>query len=154
VGKKTGNNPTDRAKKGTSRSVITDGSGVPLGLITAGANVHDTKLFEETLNAVIVDKPDGIHNLLGDKGYDSDLNRHISWAYGYEPHIRSRGEEIKRKKKDPRKRNRRWVVERTFSWFNKFRRLYIRWEKKSKNYDAFLHIACAVIAFRASGILG
>jgi putative transposase len=93
-------------------------------LITAGANVHDTKLFEETLNAMILDKPHGTHHLLGDKGYDSDLNRHISFAYGYEPHIRSRGEEIKRKKKDPRKRNRRWVVERTFSWFNKFRRLY------------------------------
>lgn len=123
-------------------------------MITAGANVHDSKLFEVTLSNVVVEKPCETHHLLGDKGYDSDLNRHISWAYGYQPHIRSRGEEIQRKKKDPRKQNRRWVVERTFSWFNKFRRLYVRWEKKSKNYEAFLHIACAVIAFRASGVLG
>ncbi len=154
VGKKIGNNPTDRSKLGTTRSLITDGYGVPLGVIIAGANVHDSKLFEQTILNMIIEKPDGTHHLCGDKGYDSDLNRHISWAYDYQPNIHSRSEEIQKKKKNPNKKSRRWVVERTFSWLNKFRRLYIRWEKKSKNYEAFLHIACAIIAFRASGILG
>ncbi|WP_274381936.1 transposase [Noviherbaspirillum sedimenti] len=49
---------------------------------------------------------------------------------------------------------RRWVVERTHSWMNRFRGLLIRWEKKSENYLAFLHIACGVIAWRATGLLG
>lgn len=127
---------------------------MPLGLVVAGANVHDTKLFEETLKSLIIDKPEKLHHLCGDKGYDSNLNRHIAWAYDYEPHIHCRGQEIERKKKDPKKKNRRWVVERTFSWFNKFRRLFTRWEKKAKNYEAFLHFVSAIIGFKAAGILG
>lgn len=122
--------------------------------MVAGANIHDTKLFEDTIKNIIIDKPEKLHHLCGDKGYDSNLNRHIAWAYNYEPHIHCRGQEIERKKKDPKKKNRRWVVERTFSWFNKFRRLFTRWEKKAKNYEAFLHLASAIIAFRAAGILG
>jgi putative transposase len=45
--------------------------------------------------------------------------------YGYTAHIRSRGEE---NIKIPGFRVRRWVVERTHSWLNRFRRLLIRWE--------------------------
>jgi IS5 family transposase len=99
AGKKTGNNPTDRLKCGTKRSLITDGSGVPLGLVVAGANVHDTKLMEETLKSIIIDKPNKLHHLCGDKGYDSNLNRHTAWACNYKPHIHCRGEEIERKKR-------------------------------------------------------
>ncbi|MEK7751404.1 MAG: IS5/IS1182 family transposase, partial [Acidobacteriota bacterium] len=46
---------------------------------------------------------------------------------------------------------RRWVGERTHSWMNRFRRILIRWEKKDENYDAMLHVALALIAFRAGG---
>jgi hypothetical protein len=42
----------------------------------------------------------------------------------------------------------------THSWFNRFRRLLIRWEKKPENYLAFLHFTCAWVTFRAAGILG
>jgi len=55
---------------------------------------------------------------------------------------------------DLSERARRWVVERTHSWFNRFRRLLIRWEKKAENYVAFVHFACAWVTFRAAGILG
>jgi nucleotide-binding universal stress UspA family protein len=51
-------------------------------------------------------------------------------------------------------RARRWVVERTHSWLNRFRRLLIRWEKKGENYLGMLHLACAIITSRASGLLG
>ena len=48
----------------------------------------------------------------------------------------------------------RWVVERTHGWMNRFRRILVRWDKSPDNYIAFLHFACAFIAFRAAGLLG
>jgi transposase len=47
---------------------------------------------------------------------------------------------------------RRWVVERTNSWMNRFRRLLIRWEKRIENYVAMLHLACAWITYRRGGL--
>lgn len=74
--------------------------------------------------------------------------------FGFTAHIRSRGEEAHTLKKEAGQRARRWVVERTYSWMNRFRRILIRWEKKAENYVAFLHFACALIAFRAAGLFG
>jgi putative transposase len=51
-------------------------------------------------------------------------------------------------------RAQRWVVERTHSWLNRFRRILVRWEKKAENYIALLHFACALIALRAAGLFG
>ena len=51
-------------------------------------------------------------------------------------------------------RARRWVVERTHSWMNRFRRILIRWEKKVENYFGMLHLVCAFITYRCSGLLG
>ena len=73
-------------------------------------------------------------------------------VWGYTAHIRTRGEEAKAKERIPGYRARRWVVERTHSWLNRFRRLLIRWEKKAENYLAMLHFACAWITFRAAGV--
>ena len=42
----------------------------------------------------------------------------------------------------------------THSWMNRFRRVFIRWEKKAENYEAFLHLTCAYITIRAAGVLG
>ncbi len=49
---------------------------------------------------------------------------------------------------------RRWVVERTHSWMNRFRRVLIRWEKKVENYFGMLHFVCAWITYRSCGLLG
>ncbi len=43
---------------------------------------------------------------------------------------------------------RRWVVERTGSWHNRFRKLLVRWEKKAQNYLALVHLACCFIVYR------
>jgi transposase len=61
--------------------------------------------------------------------------------------VRPRGEEAKLLRADTRKKARRWVVERTHSWLNRFRRILIRWEKKTSNYLAMLHLAFAMITF-------
>jgi len=88
-----------------------------------------------------------------DKGYDYPDIDELVEEYGYTTHIRRRGEE-KIEKKIPGHKARRWVVERTHSWMNRFRRLLIRWEKKIENYLAMLHFACAWITFRAAGLFG
>lgn len=154
VGKKTGPNPTDRAKSGTKRSLLTDGDGVPLSMVTASAQTHDSKLFEPTLENMILEKPEGQHHICADKAFDSGAIRQLAEERDYRSHIKSRGDEKMEKKKNPNKKARRWVVERTHSWFNKFRRLLVRWEKKAANYEACLHLVSAVIAFKAAGVFG
>lgn len=89
-----------------------------------------------------------------DKGYDYADVRATVAAYGYTAHIRTRGEEATAKQAIPGYRARRWMVERTHSWMNRFRRVLIRWEKKVTNYRGFLHLACAWIAFRAAKVIG
>jgi transposase len=89
-----------------------------------------------------------------DKGYDYDEVRALLVEFGFTAHIRSRGEEAKELVREAGKRARRWVVERSHSWMNRFRRILVRWEKKPEHYLAFLHFACALIAFRAAGLFG
>ena len=89
-----------------------------------------------------------------DKGYDFADTREVLRALGYTPHVRSRGEEKIDLSVIPGFRARRWVVERTHSWLNRYRRLLIRWDKNAENYLALTHFACAIIAFRGAGVSG
>lgn len=89
-----------------------------------------------------------------DKGYDYEEVRALVEEFGYTAHIRARGEEATAIKREVGYKARRWVVERTHSWMNRFRRVLIRWEKKPENYLAMLHLACALITFRAAGLPG
>jgi len=137
---------------------LVEGAGVPIGVAVDGANRHDMKLARPTLDSIVVPRPeptkDEPQNMCLDKAYDFPEVRDLLEEYGYTAHIRSRGEEIKDKKKIPGYRARRWVVERTHSWMNRFRRLLIRWEKKEENYIAMLHFACAWITYREGGLFG
>ena len=158
MGKKTYPNPTDRAKGGVNRSLLTEGHGVPVGLVVAGANRPDMKLVEETVDSLIVKRPRPTktrpQGLCLDKGYDYAAVREIVQEFGFTAHIRARGEEAQAINRQAGFKARRWVVERTHSWMNRFRRVLIRWDKKVENYLAFLHFACALIAFRAAGLFG
>ena len=132
---------------------------MPLALAVAGANVHDKWLVEPTLKGFAVRRPRSkqrgrTQHFCGDKGYDYADTRALLRRWGYTLNIKSRGEEMRQLRSYPRYRARRWVVERSQSWLNRFRRLLIRWEKKAANYEAFLHLACAWITFRAAGVFG
>jgi len=154
----TGPNPTDRAKSGTKRCVLTEGEGVPLAVVVDGANRNDMKMTAATLDAIVVDRPEPTRDLPQhlalDKGFDYQEVRDAVAARHYIAHIRARGEEVAAKREMPGYRARRWVVERTHSWMNRFRRLLIRWEKKVENYLAMLELACAFISFRAAKVFG
>lgn len=138
--------------------MLTDGNGIPLGITTSGANTHDKRLVEATLESMPIERPEPTarapQHMCMDKGYDYVDIRELIDAWGYTAHIKSRGQEESERKEIPGYRARRWVVERTHSWFNRFRRLLIRWEKKVENYVAFLHFACALMTYRAAGVLG
>lgn len=157
-GEQTGPHPTDRGKDGVKRSLLTEGHGVPLGLAVAGANRHDMKLLRDTIESIVVERPtptpEQPQGMCLDKGYDYQVVRDTLAEFGFTAHIRARGEEAQAIKCEAGFRARRWVVERAHSWLNRFRRILIRWEKKPKNYIAFLHFACALIAYRAAGLFG
>ena len=131
---------------------MVDAEGGPLSLAIAGANAHDTKLLEATLEAIVVVPPepseDEPQHLCLDKAYDNPTGHAAAVRFGHTPHIRRIGEE----KLDPRGRRRfparRWVVERTLGWLSKCRGLLVRYEKKAANYMAQLQLACALLWFR------
>ena len=156
--KSTGANPTDRAKSGVKRSLHVEADGVPIGVAVSGANTHDMKLTEPTLENMMIDrpKPTKIHpqNMCLDKGFDFPEINELVAEWGYTGHIARKGVDQSKRKRIPGYRARRWVVERTTSWMNRFRRLLIRWEKKEENYLAILHLACAWITYQRAGILG
>jgi transposase len=89
-----------------------------------------------------------------DKGYDYDEARAIVQEFGFTAHIRTRGEEAKSIKQIAGFKARRWVVERTHSWMNRFRRILVRWEKLPETFIAMLHFAYGIITWRATGLLG
>jgi transposase len=131
------------------RHILTDGRGVPLSACISGANVHDKWLVGEALDAVVVRAPRGPRrpqNICLDKGYDyADTEAEVT-ARGITPHIRRRGEPAMLG--CVRGKPRRWVVERTNSWHNRFRGLLIRWERKGANYLALVQLGCGLIAFQ------
>ncbi len=129
-----------------------------MGLAVDGANRNDMKLVQETLESIPIDRPepttDEPQGMCMDKGYDYDEVREVVIEFGFTAHICSRGEEAQAIKKKAGFKARRWVVERTHSWMNRFRGILIRWNKKPENYIAMLHFAFAVMTFRATGLFG
>ncbi len=144
--KKTARNPTDRGKQGVKRSLLTDGNGLPLSLAVTGANTHDIKLVADTLDAFQTCRPGRRLPLCLDKGYEAKWLEEYLKSRRYEPHIQSRKEESEAMKSTDFKAH-RWVVERTHSWMNRFRRVLTRCEKKIENYEAMLHFSCGIIVW-------
>jgi putative transposase len=145
----TGPNPTDRGSKmGTKRHVLTDQRGIPVSVVITSANTHDMKAATETLDSVIVERPLKKQNLCLDKGYDYPEIERESTKRRYVPHIRHRGEEKELIKLRYYSAKRWVVIERTNSWHNRFRKLLVRYEKKSENYLALVCLACCIIVYR------
>ena len=168
--KSTGPNPTDRSKSCTKRSLLVDGQGIPLGITVDGANRHDMKMTKATLQNIVIcrlklSSSSSLklqQHICLDKGYDYPEVYELLEEYSYTMHICKRGEKYnngnkkkkKKKKRIPKYRARRWVIERTHSWMNRFRRLLIRWEKKENNYIAILHFAYAWITHKRGRVFG
>lgn len=128
------------------RSVVVEQEGGPLGVVIAGANVHDAKLLAETLDAIVVMPPSEIpQHLCLDKGYDNPSGEKAALTRGYTAHIRRIGEEKFDESREKRHPARRWVVERTLAWLSNFRSVLVRYETKAGNYAGLVKMACILI---------
>jgi len=129
---------------GTKRSVLTDGRGVPLSVVVSGANTHDIRLLGPTLDQVQTEVPKVRQNLCLDAGYVGRQQEVIE--HDMTPHIRPRKDEKRGGR--GRKKPRRWVVERVFSWLNQFRKIKTRYEKLTVTHMGLLSLCCAMIVWR------
>ena len=140
----TGPNPTDRGKKGSKRHILVDENGIPISLLVSAANQHDSMALETLLKAAVVSPPTTTEcHLCLDAGYVG--KEEVAQGNGFIPHIRLRGEEKKEIAINPEFKARRWVVELTHSWFNRFRKLIPRYEKTDCSYLALTSLAAALI---------
>jgi len=143
-GEVSGRSPVDRGKQGTKRSVVTDANGLPLHLVAAAANAHDSPLLEPTLAGVpdaVGPLPDGACVHL-DAGYDSGKTRDLLHILGYDHQIATQG------KPSPIQVGNRWVVERTHSWMNGFGKLRRSTDKQHHIVEFFLFLAAAITVIR------
>ena len=131
--------------------MIVEADGGPLGVVVAGANVHDTKLLEQTIDAIVIARPEPEEveqHLCLDKGFDNPTGHAATLNGDYLPHIRRIGQEKfdeRLRKKHPA---RRWVVERTIAWLNRCRAILVRYAKKSSNYLSLIKVACILLWYR------
>jgi len=134
------------------RSLLVEADGGPLAAVIAGANVHDTKLLEATLEAIVVDRPDpsddSPQHLCLDKGYDNPTGHEAVAGQDYVPHIRQIGQEKLDENKHKTRPARRWVVERTLGWLNKCRAILVRYAKLSCVYLGLIKLACILLWYR------
>ena len=133
---------------------MVDGRGVPLSLVVTGANRHDVSQLALVLEEIIIERPKDIdQHLCADKGYTGQPALQVIVSKGYIPHVKTRGEEMQEKRNNLGWKARRWVVEVSHSWFNRFRKILVRYEKLADTYMALLHMAAAIIAYRKAGII-
>lgn len=132
--------------------MLVDGRGVPLSIIVTGANRHDVSQIAAVLDAIVVSRPSPpkrrSKHLCADAGYTGAPARATIEAHGYIPHVKGRGPEADEKRRHPTKRAKRWIVEVAHSWFNRFRKLLVRYEKLECSFLGLNHLAAAIIAFR------
>jgi putative transposase len=123
-----------------------------LSLIVTAANVNDCKRLDEVLSAIIVKRKDPPRrrnkHLCADAGYRGAEHLRTIQEHGYIAHVVGRRTEADSKKRHPDRKARRWVVEVSHSWFNRFRKLLVRYEKLARSFTALNHLAAAIIAFR------
>lgn len=157
-GEATGPSPVDRAKSGTKRSVLSDGRGAPLAVVVAGANAPDKTLALETLDSTAVERPEKVvyrlHHLSLDAGYNYDDVLAGVLERDYILHLRPPASATLAVAPEKQYPARRWVVERTHAWHNKFRRLLVRWERKLDHYYALIDLASVLIIWRRIATVG
>ncbi|MFF4764383.1 IS5 family transposase [Streptomyces sp. NPDC001292] len=143
-GEKAGRSPVDRGKQGLKRSMASDAAGVPLGIVSAGANRHDSLLLGPTLEATkaqVGALPEQV-NVNLDRGYDSARTRALLDEFGFTGEIARKGVPA------PIQAGKRWVVERSHAWMNGYGKLRRCTEKDGSAVDFYLYLAAAFVTLR------
>ena len=164
-----GHNSIDRSKLGrTKRHILTDKNGIPLSVVISSANTPDIKLVTDVVDNRVIKRPAyktrttgrrKLQHICLDKAYNSKQEEQELIKRGYVLHIppkrksgvkEEQDTEITLKHCSNRKKHsaKRWVVERTNSWHNRFRKLFTRYEKKSENYLGLIQLSYCMIIYR------
>lgn len=143
-GEHAGRSPVDRGKQGLKRSTAADAQGVPLGLVAAGANRHDSPLLGPTLKAAmdqVGTMPENV-NVNLDRGYDNNKSHTLLDELGFTGEITRKGVPA------PIQASKRWTVERTHSWMNGYGKLRRCTEINGAVVEFYLHLAAALVTLR------
>lgn len=139
--------------------MLTEGKGVPVAVLISEANRTDMKKLADLLDAVVIARPaqqaqrgdQGAEHLCLDRGYDYEACRADATARGYSVHIppkASAAQPLPAPGDPARHPPRRWVVEVSHAWLNRFRRLLIRWDKQAANYLGLVQLAICLVIYR------
>lgn len=135
--------------------LATDGGGILLTGILSSASTSEYNLIFPTLDTISIEKRPNhpitkTKTLIADRGYDAEWVRDELRSRGITPYIPKRRKQGQ--KEQPHYNTRikpfyatRWIIERTFSWLNNFRRLVTRWERYVSTYQGFFHLACIML---------
>jgi transposase len=119
--------------------------------------VHDAKLLTATLDRLVCKRPKPRkgkpQRLCADAGYKGDPAWKAAMARHYRPHIKQRKEEASAKRNKLGYKARRWVIERSHSWLNRFRKLLVSFEKTEASFVALLTLAAALICWRQTIVI-
>jgi len=142
-GEKAGRSPVDRGKRGIKRSMAVDACGIPLAIVIAPANRHDSPLLADTLSTLqrLGELPDRASVHL-DRAYDSEATREKLATRGLRPEISEKG------KPAPVTATNRWVVERTSSWHNAHKKLVWCTERRGRVIDFWVTFSEVIIIVR------
>jgi len=144
-GERAGRSPVDRGKGGMKRSTGVDGYGIPLGIIGAPANRHDSPLLRDTFAACSIQLrhhwPEQVTAHL-DRGYDSNRTRELLEEIGFDAEIARKGVPA------PVQIGKRWVVERTNAWMNGFGKIRRRTDRNATTIDFYLYLAATIVTIR------
>lgn len=141
-GETAGPSPVDRGKQGLKRSIVTDAAGVPLDLVSAGANRHDSRLLDPTLRGLASFGPLPGTTVHLDRGYDNQATRALLDKLGFTGVIARNGQPA------PLQVGGRWVVERTHAWMNAYGKLRRCTERTAAVVDFYLFLAAAIVVTR------
>ena len=145
---KTGKSPVDRRKLGTKRSIIVEQNGIVIGCALGAGNQHDSKLFDASIQSIPKNIPMPYYKEMHlDSAYDSKFIHMVLFNAYYVPRI-SKNKRNSKKIFVRKSEKKRWIVESSHSWMNRFRRLFIRFEKCANNYLALMQFAFSIIIFR------
>lgn len=122
--------------KGRKRHIVTDTMGFLLTARVHAANIHDSKAGFGVIES-LEHRFERLKKIFADGGYRGELIDNVKDEFGSEMVTTSRTDKSVNFKPLPK----RWIVERSFSWFENFRRLAKDYEYKIQTSEAMITLA-------------
>ena len=144
---KKGGDEVGRGRKGNGSNILvmTDGNDLPLSAFITAANTSEVHAIETLVDECHCSTAHWPKRLLYDKAADADWLRKTLAGRGIElicPHRKNRTKPPLQDGRSLRRYKRRYKIERSISWLQRFHRLITRWEYYPELFEGFVHLAC------------